>query len=801
MQRVFIAIFMAGLCLSAQQPHTYTLTGRVLDPSDAAVAGAALRLYSRDNAVAVATQSDSQGAYRFERLAAGQYLLEARTSGLDQASPVEITLSGSATLTQDVRLDVRGLVSRVLVTASNTPQSTVETSKSMDIIDGADLARRDKITLTESLRPQAGLRVQSLGGPGSTTRIQTRGLRAADTGILIDGQRFRDVASVQGDAVAFLGDLQLINTERIEVLRGLGSTVYGTNSTAGVINIVTDQGGGVPRGELSAEGGGLGVIRGLARLAGGAFKDRLQYSAGLAHLNVSGGVDGVEHVRNTSGQGYLLFRPNSTTSLSARILGGAATIGVNSSPMAAPEANLPVSGTITAIPLAADQARLADQGLPFNWGSATFGPNFFDPDSRRIGTFTSTALNWNQQLTPRWNYRVSYQAMVSDRDNRNGAAGQGYQPLYNSSDVYGGRLDTAGARSDVAIARWHLLSFGYEWERESYRSTSSDLNPDLSQRVNATATAVQRSHAVYFQDQLKFFADRLQVALSGRLQHFDLSAPSFAGGDPIYAGVQLSSPPNAFTGDVALSYYLPASSTKLRAHSGNGYRSPTLYERLGSSFFWGAFSPLGDPRLRPERSVAVDFGVDQYFANSRYKASATYFYTRLQEVIGYTGLSNDIFGRWGGYANMGGGLARGMEMSLEARPRRSLLVTASYTYTNADERDSAMVGGLLQSIRVFPHAFSFVATQQLGRRIDVSAELLAASDYVSGSFFVGSGSRPYLFAGPRRLDVALNYTLPLGESRRLKFFTRIENALNQTYYEDGFRTPQAWATAGLKLYF
>ncbi|MBI5083588.1 MAG: hypothetical protein HZB13_03190 [Acidobacteria bacterium] len=199
--------------------------------------------------------------------------------------------------------------------------------------------------------------------------------------------------------------------------------------------------------------------------------------------------------------------------------------------------------------------------------------------------------------------------------------------------------------------------------------------------------------------------------------------------------------------------------------------------------------------------MSVDFGVDQYFGNSRYRVSSTYFYTRLQEVVGYSGLVNDPFGRWGGYANMGGGLARGLETAVEARPHRSLTLRTSYSYTNADERKSALVGGSLRSIRVFPHMFTVVATQQITKRLQLSADFLAASDYVSGSFFVGSGSRPYQFDGPRKLDAAVNYTVPLGERRSLRLFTRIENVLNQRYFEDGFRTPRAWATAGMKLFF
>ena len=56
-------------------------------------------------------------------------------------------------------------------------------------------------------------------------------------------------------------------------------------------------------------------------------------------------------------------------------------------------------------------------------------------------------------------------------------------------------------------------------------------------------------------------------------------------------------------------------------------------------------------------------------------------------------------------------------------------------------------------------------------------------------------------AGPRKLDLTSSYTLPVGEHRSLKFYVRVQNALNQTYYEDGFRTPQAWASGGLKFLF
>ena len=797
----FAVFLFSAFSVFAQEPGGSGIAGAVTDPSGAAVPQALIRLFTRDATFQQTTTAGPEGRFRFDRLPPAEYLLEARTDTLDQASPVTVRVEPGRVTDVELRLDIRGLATQVQVTAAVTPQSTVESGKALDIVDAAMLERRAEILLSEAVRLVPGLRVQQLGGPGSFTRIQMRGLRAADTGVLIDGMRLRDPASVQGDATAFLGDMQLIQTDRVEILRGLGSSIYGTNATAGVLNLVTDSGGGRTRGELGGEGGGLGLGRGLAKVAGEAARSRLHYSAGVAHLNVNGGVDGVESVRNSSAQGQLQWRPTATTSLSGRVWATLSTISINSSPYAAPAANLPASTVIRAIPLDAGQARLGDRGLPFQWGNATFAPNFFDPDSRRAGRFVTTLVQWAQQAAPRFHYRLSYQNVDTHRDNRNGPGGQGYQPQFNSSSLFGGRIDTVQARTDVAAARWNAFSAGLEWEREFYENPSVDENPDPAQRVNARASADQRSLAVFVQDQIRLLDERLQIGLTGRYQTFQLSRPNFEGGFPLYQNAPFTAPPDALTGDAAISYFLPKANTKLRAHAGNGFRAPTLYERIGSSFFWGAFSALGDPQLRPERTVSFDFGVDRYFAGSRYRLSSTWFYTRLQEVIGYSGLVNDPYGRWGGYVNTGGGLARGVELTAEARPRRSLMVTSSYTYTNADERRSALIGGSLRSIRVFPHMFTLTASQQVTRRWQVTADFLAASDYVSGSFFVGSGSRPYEFPGPRKLDLSGSYSLPLDDARTLRFYVRAENVLNQRYFEDGFRTPRAWAAAGLKLLF
>ena len=284
------------------------------------------------------------------------------------------------------------------------------------------------------------------------------------------------------------------------------------------------------------------------------------------------------------------------------------------------------------------------------------------------------------------------------------------------------------------------------------------------------------------------------------MQGFQLDRPRFSDDSAVYGKATLRSPPRAMTGDVSIAYFAQPTGTKIRAHAGNGYRIPSLYERFGASYFFGAFSALGDPALRPDRLLAFDTGIDQYLG-SRAKLSVTYFYTRIQEAIvfDFSGLINpatDPYGRFGGYRNTGGGLARGMEVSVETNPTRSMTVRSSYTYTNADERKSIFDTGDLRSVRVSDHMFTTSATQRVGRAFDVTFDIFAASDYL-----LNFGTRPYFFDGPVKADLAINYTRSLTDSTRLRFFTRVDNVLNRTYSEDGFRAPKAWATAGMRLLF
>ncbi|MCC6540108.1 MAG: TonB-dependent receptor [Bryobacterales bacterium] len=770
------------ICIFMSASRAETVRGRVLDPSGAAVPRATVTMESRDGATRRAARADELGRYEFAAVTPASYLLRAEAQNFSPSELADVTVT--ADVEHDLRVELARLSARTTVTAATTVQSTDEVAKALDVIDAAEVEHRQEYTLTEALRLTPGIRIMQLGGPGSLTRIHTRGLRAFDTSVLIDGFRFRDAAAPQGDGSGFFSDLLLAGTSRVEVLRGSGSSLYGTHAMGGVVNMVTESGGAPLHGEIGADGGGLGLARGVAKLSGGTWNDRLRFSGAASHLNVTRGIDGDDRARTSMASGWAQLALSARSTLSGRVLANDTFAGINVTPFASAVSALPAT-----IPAPAVEGR-------------TFTTSLNDPDARRAARFTSALVNFTQQLSSTASARVYYQGLSTSRDTRNGPGGPSFQPGFNNSNIFDGRLDTVQARTDVTAGRHHQLSFGYEYEREDYDNLSADENPNVAARTRAQVLAKQASHALFAQDQMRWFSDRLLVSLSGRWQDFLLNSPEFRGGTPRYAGITLPQPPRALTGDAAIAYLLPSTGTKLRAHMGNSYRAPTLYERFGYSFFAGSFSAFGDPRIAPERSVAFDAGFDQYLASQRVRVSGTYFYTRLQEVIGFdfSGLINtatDPYGRSSGYRNTGGGLARGVELSVQAQATRTLFFQAGYTHTNADERVSTLIGGSVRSVRVSDHMFTALVTQRFARHWDATLDFFGASSYWWQMF--AGGSRPFLFPGPKKADLVVNYTRPLGERRSLQWFTRIENVFNRTYYEDAFRTPKAWAVTGIKF--
>ena len=105
-------------------------------------------------------------------------------------------------------------------------------------------------------------------------------------------------------------------------------------------------------------------------------------------------------------------------------------------------------------------------------------------------------------------------------------------------------------------------------------------------------SARQSSNTLYVQDLLGLFGDRLQLSGAFRAQWFSLESPTFSSPSLPNRFADAETPPASYTGDGSASYYFEKTGTKVRAHVGNGYRVPSLYERFSFSYFFGTYSFL-----------------------------------------------------------------------------------------------------------------------------------------------------------------------------------------------------------------
>jgi vitamin B12 transporter len=790
------------------------LRGTIVDPQHRLIESATISLFNSVNSERMDQVLSADGQFEFSGIPEGRYLIEASAPGFRRTTwPVDLQPGQSSAA--EVLLQIEGVRQSIVVTAEAAPQSTDQVAKAMSVIDRAEIERRNEYSFPETLRSTPGVIIRTLGGPGQSASVRSRGLGPSATSILIDGMRFRDVATTQGDASSFLSSLNIINPERVEVLRGSGSSLYGTNAVGGVVNIVTDQRGAPTHGDLQLEGGNLGLLRGRGSMGGAVLGNRLLYSAGLLHLNVLRGVDNHDRARSTGTQGYTRYRLKDGLFSSARFWGSDDFVQPNASPTATglPVTNIPDRIIVPAIPLPLAEVEKSLARLPIEVGNATFIPSRDDPDNRRASRWYSSAFKLQHAFGGHLNWQLSYQRVHTNRIFQNGPSGIGTQPVTSNRSQFTGNVDSIDAHAAFHINDADTFSVGYEFEGESYFNADDNRLPGPN-RVSTETRVRQTSNAAYFQNQLALLNQKLQISLSGRWQGFELQRPRFVttGTANNYDTVSLISPPRALTGDVAVSYFAAATGTKIRAHAGNSYRAPALSERFGSGFSFNSttaqvtFSPFGDPRLAPDRYNSFDAGIDQYFAGDRARVSLTYFYTRTVQTILFDSASTvvrpltDPFLRTSGYFNAAGGISRGVELSAEMQLLRATLLNASYTYTNANTDQDVQVRGFFRTFAVPAHTLSLTANQQLGKKTEVTVDIYQASTYYNPLTAAGR-ARAYQYPALTKVDLVVSHIVLSKESKILRWYGKIDNLLNREYYETGFRTSRITWITGMRMNF
>jgi len=463
----------------------------------------------------------------------------------------------------------------IVVTATRIETPARELASSVTVITRTDLERTNRPTVLEALRDVMGLAVIQNGGPGSSSSAFLRGANSEHVLVLLDGVEVND--PINPSRSYDFAHLSVDNVERIEILRGPQSTLYGSDALGGVINILTRKGQGKPRLTFSSQGGSYKTLANAVELGGSS--GRLNYAFGLSQF-LSAGISAAStsYTGNTEKDGY-------------RNLGLSGRLGI------ALGRDLEADLIVRSV---AARTNLDNYG----------GPGGDDPNS--VQDYRSVFLRGQVRglfLRNRWEQKLGVSFITSRRDHNNPVDAE--HPFDSEQGTFKSGLLKLDWQNNVFLHPSNTLTFGADLAREqgesSYTSFSvwGPYESDFPRRTADTA-------GLYVQDQWKI-AERFFATAGARLDHH-----SRAG--------------TAFTYRLAPACFLEVTQTKFKATLGTGFKSPSLYQLYAPGTFWG---PIGNERLKPEESRGWDVGIEQYFLKGTIVAAVTYFRNDFRNLVDF----------------------------------------------------------------------------------------------------------------------------------------------------------------------
>lgn len=296
------AVLLWPLLVYAQT--SAVVTGRVTDPTKAVLPGATIILRTMATGAEQTLATDADGNFRIENLAPGAYRLTVRSAGLAEKTQ-EFTLSAGQSLDLQIVLNPPGVtetvevvekVNEISTAAAKTDTPLLETPQSISVIPRERLVAQNPLTMQAALRYTAGVRAETYG---FDSRGDWATMRGGSWGQYLNGLRmlFGVYNNTRPDPFAL---------ERIDVLRGPSSVLYGQGGFGGVVNLVSKRPLATPRREISVQFGNFGRKQ-LAFDLTGAADDEARLLYRVVALGRDSGTQ-VKHVPDDR----LLFAPSLT---------------------------------------------------------------------------------------------------------------------------------------------------------------------------------------------------------------------------------------------------------------------------------------------------------------------------------------------------------------------------------------------------------------------------------------------------------------------------------------------------------
>ncbi len=485
----------------------------------------------------------------------------------------------------------------VVVTAESRPVPIESVGQAVTVIDRKEIERRRQSSVLELLRSVPGVDIAQGGGPGKVASLFLRGTNSNQALVLVDGVKLNSPYFGGVD----LSALSATNVERIEIVRGPYSALYGSEAVGGVVQIFTRR----DRGEPSRVGA-AGGFSATGRFAGGTAGTR---EGGLLASFAASGLVATAGFRRLTSNGDL-----------ANDFVGITNLSLGLGYWMNPETRLGVVAR-------QDSSRT---GVPLSDGF---------PTPRRSTTAESTSV------------AIPFQTMFSATTLEASLSFGTDRPTYSDPDDPFGftssstRADRAAGRLVASrVAGAHRVSVGADYERTEVRNEDAyglELD-DLS----------TRTWAVFLEDRITLLSGRLAVTLGLRRDEHS----AFGG----------STNPR-----FAVSFQL-TSEVRLRAAAGTAFRSPTTGELY--------YPFVGNALLRPERSTSFEVGAEARLLPGL-TAEATAFHNQVRDLIVY---DNRLFKN----ANVGRARMYGLETALRFEATEHVSARLTYTYLNAEDRDT-----------------------------------------------------------------------------------------------------------------
>jgi vitamin B12 transporter len=456
----------------------------------------------------------------------------------------------------------------LVVTATRLPTPPDAVVSSVTTITAQDLRARDIHFVQDALREVPGASVVQVGSYGGVSSLFLRGGESDYVKVLVDG-----VPVNQSGGGYNWANLTTDNVDRIEILRGPGSVIYGSDAITGVVQVFTRRGEGNARVRGGVEGGTFGTILGHAGILGGGA--RFGYSAAASRISTDGTYRFNNDYGNTVVSGSLRSNPG-------------------------PRSDVTLS------------ARFADNRYHF---PTDFSGMLADSNQSNAEKALVVALDAGQRLGERYEVRFTGGASLTDGefDDRSDSPGDTAGFAFASHRDSRATRANLDARVSAFLTPTLSLTAGSQIERETERqSGETTSNFDGITTTPDIPFDRHRTTLGYYAQGVLDLPSGLALNLNARVD--DNSAFG-----------------TFFTYRAGAAYRLPRG-TRIRASLGRAFKAPTFCEQFCDVPF-----VVGDSTLRPERSTSWEVGIEQVVAGGLLAVWATYFDQRFRDMILYDG--------------------------------------------------------------------------------------------------------------------------------------------------------------------